>query len=161
MLALSSHFLGYLGFKLVLQSVYLVPELLGLGILLFALRNHDIDPCFLLLKGLDLAFLFLALVRVLLVVLGSLLLLEDYLVLVQLGEFADNLGYQEADLDVPLAGSVLLAVVLRDVCNLCQCLRHAVFYLLFLGLDVVRVVLQAGHLLLLDGGYTLVAILFN
>lgn len=57
---------------------------------------------------------------------------------------------------------VFRAIILIDICDLGQSLRHTVFDLVFLGLDVViRVVLEASYLLLLDGGDALVAVLFD
>ena len=70
-----------------------------------------------------------------------LLLFEDNLILVQLGELAHNLRHKQADLDLPLAGPVLSTVVLGDIGDFGQCLGDAVLYLLLLGVDVVCVVL--------------------
>lgn len=161
LLVFAAHLLGNLRLELVLQPVNLLPQLLGLRVLLLALRDHHGDFRFLFLQRLDLILLFLALVGVLLVVLRRLLLLKDDLVLVQFRKLAHNLGHQKADLDLPLTCSILLAVVLGHIGDLRQGLRDAILDLLLLRLDVVRVALQACHLFLLNRRYALVAILFD
>lgn len=151
-----------LDLELLLKPINLFSKLLGFGVLLFTLRYHCVDLGLLFLKGLDLVLLLLALVRVLLVVLGCLLLLEHDLVLVELRELANDLRHEQAHLDLSLARPVFRAIILIDICDLGQSLRHTVFDLVFLGLDVViRVVLEASYLLLLDGGDALVAVLFD
>lgn len=88
------------------------------------------------------------LVGELLEVLGSLLLLQDDLLLVELRDFTDDLRYQEIDFDGLLGiheeidfvvGVLVVAVVciLRDVWNLRQNRRYIILYLGFLFFNIL------------------------
>jgi len=155
------HCLRNLCLVLLLEPLNLISQLLQLCIFLLALGNHCIHFGFFLLQRLDLLLLLFIFISILLEVLRCLLLLKNNLILIQLGELTHDLRDEQAHLDLPLTRSALLAVVLRYICNLSQCLSNTIFDFLFLNIDIIIIVLQASNLLLLDGGNALVAILLN